>query len=91
MDGRAVPMSEIRYFLLVFDRSAGVLTSVSEFDDAGSAGTAYEHAERENFGQTRFETVLVGADSIETLKHTHGHYFSEASAVDSLFEMAARN
>ena len=33
--------------------------------------------ERKYAGQGNFEIVLVGADSIETIKRTHGQYFAD--------------
>ena len=51
------------------------------FEDTALAATAYETAEakyRNNTDVVKFEVVLVGADSIETVKRTHGHYFQDA-------------
>jgi hypothetical protein len=39
----------------------------------------YAKRERENRGNRDLEIVLVGADSLETLKTTHGHYFNGES------------
>lgn len=33
-------------------------------------------------GRTDIEVVLLGSDSLETLKQTHGHYFESASEPD---------
>jgi len=38
---------------------------------------------RSNDEAARFEVVLVGADSIETVMRTHGHYFADAD--DAMF------
>ena len=45
------------------------------------AAAAYEAAEAEYRNDTdvvKFEVVLVGADRIETVERTHGHYFQDA-------------
>lgn len=69
------------HFLLVYSLDARRLIHQEEFNDARLAAAAYEAAEakyRNNTEVTRFEVVLVGADSIETVKRTHGHYFHDA-------------
>lgn len=69
------------HFLLVYSLGERRLIHQEEFKDARLAAAAYEAAEaeyRNNTEVTRFEVVLVGADSIETVKRTHGHYFQDA-------------
>ncbi|AVM63488.1 hypothetical protein C3V38_02790 [Dietzia sp. oral taxon 368] len=69
------------HFLLVYSFDAGRLIREEEFTDTRMAVTAYEAAEaefRNSDEVARFEVVLVGADSIETVMRTHGHYFKDA-------------
>lgn len=71
------------HFLLVYSYDENQLVEQSEFTDAGKATAAYEAAEAKYRHHDRFEIVLVGADSIETVMQTHGHYFR--SSDQSLF------
>ncbi|NMO54968.1 hypothetical protein HH310_27765 [Actinoplanes sp. TBRC 11911] len=64
------------YFLLVYSFDEGKLIGQQEFTDSNAATTAYGQAEADHRGKLdKFEIVLVGADSIETVMKTHGHYF----------------
>lgn len=66
----------IQHFLLVFDHGAGELISTAEFGgDAERAVVAYAAAEAEFGGRERVEVVLIGSDSLETVKRTHANYF----------------
>lgn len=67
-------------FLLVYDLTLQRLVSQRRFDDGAEAAAAYAAAEAENRGRTDREIVLVGADSIETIRRTHAHYFAPTSA-----------
>ena len=51
-----------------------------EFADGTVAARAYTQMERAYRGQSRVEIVLVGADTIETIMRTHGHYFAASDA-----------
>jgi len=65
------------HFLLVFDHLAGALVGdPQEFSDATEAANAYAQLEREHRGDRHLEIVLVGSDSIETIRQTHGNYFA---------------
>ena len=64
------------YFLLVYSFDQRRLIDQEEFTDSNAATAAYGAAEARHRGKLdRFEIVLVGADSIETVMKTHGHYF----------------
>jgi hypothetical protein len=63
------------HFLLVYDFTKQRLVYEGRFDDAEEAGTEYARLEAEYRGNPDYEIVLVGADSIETIRTTHGHYF----------------
>jgi hypothetical protein len=65
----------LQHFLLVYDLMAGKLIRQEEFSDGDEAAVAYGALEREFKGRSDLEIVLVGADSIETIRRTHAHYF----------------
>lgn len=69
-------MAPIRYFLIIYDRHRGqLLDEPREFQDETIASEAYASAEKEYNGDRNIEVVLVGADSIETVRQTHSNYF----------------
>lgn len=83
----------IQHFLLVYDRRLDELVEQREFgEDGDSALRAYREAERRAAlnGDKQLDIVLVGSDSIETVKATHGNYFSGRArqSVDHLLEIA---
>jgi hypothetical protein len=67
------------HFLLVYDRSQQQLVYERAFTNAAVALKAYEAMEAEHRHETDKEIVLVGADSIETVRLTHGNYFAAES------------
>ena len=69
-------MSDLILFLLVFDRTSGELVSINQYDNQDLATSELSLEERKNADSENIEVVLIGSDSIETLKRTHGHYFS---------------
>ena len=69
------------HFLLVYDLRRQRLLSRKEFDDATAASQAYAELERQHWENTDLEIVLVGADSLATIKATHGNYFNGKGAV----------
>lgn len=70
-------MSVVCHFLLVYDHGRQRLLEQKAFTDALKAAAAYAAAEKQHRNDRDLEIVLVGADSIETIKQTHGHYFME--------------
>lgn len=70
------------YYLLIYEAAAADL-QVEEYGSDGPAAAA-EYTKREHLYWDRpdVEVVLVGADSLETIKKTHAHYF--AASVQSL-------
>jgi len=70
----------LRHFLLVYDLKAQRLVSQRDFEDGVEAAAAYAALEREYQGRDDFEVVLVGADSIETIRRTHAHYFDRTES-----------
>jgi hypothetical protein len=59
------------------------LVSCQQFTDAGEAATAYAEAEKLHLKNSDVEIVLVGADLLETIEHTHGSYFDILSPAAS--------
>lgn len=67
---------KIQHFILVFDRQAGHLVEQLNFGtEAKSAVTRYEALEEKFRDCPHMDIVLVGSDSIETVKVTHANYF----------------
>jgi hypothetical protein len=64
-----------KYFLLIYNRAHRELQTVQRFDDQADAATAYTAAEAAARGNKELEIVLIGADSLDTIRKTHGQYF----------------
>ncbi len=72
------------YFILVYDIPQRSL-EIHDFEhDHAAATQAYAAFEREHRNDRGVEVLLVGADSIDTIKTTHSHYFAEHA--DDLFK-----
>ncbi len=75
----------LQHFLIVYSLKEARLLNLQEFgDDIESATDAYTAAEREyrdRADHDDFEIVLVGADSIDTVRVTHSRYFREEEAI----------
>lgn len=64
------------HFLLVYDLKLQKLVEpTKEFRDAQEAALAYAALEATHRGNNDLEIVLVGADSLDTVRQTHGQYF----------------
>jgi hypothetical protein len=73
---------KIQHFLLVFDHEAGALVDLQEFGtDSDAAVAAYSAKEKDYEDRKMVEIVLIGSDSIETVKLTHANYFDGSVAV----------
>lgn len=71
----------IKHFLLVFDHKQGRLIDLVQFDeDSEAALSAYAQREQETAIRDRVEIVLIGSDSLDTVKLTHGNYFDGSAA-----------
>lgn len=72
----------IQHFLLVFDHAVGRLLEQVPFGTDGErAVEAYAAKEREHAGDRNIEIVLIGSDSIETVRLTHANYFDGTVAL----------
>ncbi len=69
--------SDITHFLIVFDRDAGKQLDLIRFQDFKEAIEAYNRVEDEYADRPRIDVVLLGADSVETIRFTHSSYFRE--------------
>ncbi len=67
------------YFLLVYNKVHGALETVQQFADRDEAARAYTATERAAHGSPALEIVLIGADSLDTIRQTHGQYFAARS------------
>jgi len=76
-------MAPERYFILIYDIPSRALEIHEFHQDYNAAAEAYTEFEREHRHQPGMEVLLVGADSMETIKTTHSHYFAERA--DDLF------
>lgn len=65
----------LAHFLLVFDHTASKLVYEQEFSDSDTAVQEYFRMEQTYRDKPRIEIVLIGSDSIETVKLTHANYF----------------
>lgn len=72
----------IQHFLLVFDHEQGRLLNEEHFGgDADRAVAAYAECEDRYEGAERIEIVLIGSDSIDTVRLTHANYYDGSAAV----------
>ena len=73
-------MAGIKNFLLVFDHSKDELLEELDFGEELELATeAYSRLERQYAHDRAIDVVLVGSDSIETVKVTHANYFPGSS------------
>ncbi|MCW1250284.1 hypothetical protein ODZ83_08860 [Acaricomes phytoseiuli] len=74
-------MTTVQHFLLVFDHKQDRLIHQLEFGtDAVAATAAYAELERQYKEDLSIDIVLIGSDSIETVKVTHSSYFEGMAA-----------
>lgn len=73
----------IHQYLLVYDRERDRLVEQRDFtNDADSAVAQYRETERRYRDNPRMDVVLVGSDSITTVKRTHSTYFRSVTRGD---------
>ncbi|MGH3563436.1 MAG: hypothetical protein ACRDTN_17040, partial [Mycobacterium sp.] len=73
----------LKHFLLVFDHNRAELVGLKDFGaDAKRAMSEYARLERQHMDKAdAIEIVLIGSDSLETVKVTHANYFDGTVAV----------
>lgn len=75
----------IKHFLLVYDHALGELKDVIEFGkDSTAALKRYEALEAEHRQHPLMDIVLVGSDSLDTIKVTHRNYFDQGRTMADL-------
>ena len=65
-----------QYFILIYNVPNREVEIIEFGPDADAAVVAYSEQERVYRDDDAIEVVMVGADSIETIKKTHSHYFA---------------
>ena len=65
----------MNHYLVVFDRSRGVVLRHELFGDRNDALAARFATERKYAGNSDIEVVVLGARSWEDVQRTHGRYF----------------
>jgi hypothetical protein len=77
----------IKHFLIVFDHVKGEMAELVEFgEDSDRAVAAYAAKEKALKGKDMVEIVLIGSDSLSTVKLTHANYFDGSVAVSKYLE-----
>ncbi len=75
----------IKHFLLVYDHEAGHLIAVEEFGgEAKKALTRYEALESLHRHERQMDIVLVGSDSLDTVRVTHANYFDSEGTLNQV-------
>jgi hypothetical protein len=68
----------LRHYLLVFDHGQARLIHQEEFQDSREAVAAYSATEMQYKDNPSVEIVLIGSDSLDTVRVTHANYFDPA-------------
>lgn len=66
-----------QYFLLIYDLNSRALQHEEFGRGHTAAAERYSELEQAHRDDDEIEVVLVGADSFDTIKRTHSHYFVE--------------
>lgn len=72
------------YFLIAYNATQGRLESCEEYLQADIAMSDFAALEAEHHERENIQVVLLTADSIDTLKATHPHFFAGSDAADVL-------
>lgn len=76
--------NDLNHFLVVYRISLSEAEVRPFGHDYESAVAAYSNAEQEHRDDPDIEVVLLGSDSIETLKRTHSSYFELSERIDKV-------
>lgn len=76
-----MPDDYTEHFLLIYSNLERRLVSTRQFAgaDVDEASAAYTAAEETHPGPD-YEVVLISANSLDTIKRTHRHYFTDPDA-----------
>lgn len=78
----------LHHFLIVYDTNAQELLEHADLGhDRETAARTYAEREQRHGMRQGVEIVLIGADSLDTIRRTHSHYF-DRSADDPFAELA---
>lgn len=75
---------DINHFLVVYNLAEGKANVESFGTDYDAALEAYAKAEEDFSNRETYDIVLLGADSIDTIKRTHSSYFHTEETFESL-------
>lgn len=75
-------------FLVTYNAAVGRLDSYEEYLHADAAMRDFASLESEHRDEKDLQVVLLTADSLETLKSTHPHFFADPDAADVLTVLA---
>lgn len=68
----------LHQFLIVYDvATQRLIRAIDLGDNTTGAVAEYAECERQYQNNKEIEIVLIGSDSLDTIKKTHGHYFGE--------------
>ncbi len=76
--------ADIKHFLIVYDIPSSRADVRPYGTDYDGALEAYEQAEQDARDHPNLEVVLLGADSLETIKRTHSSYFQTHESFEAL-------
>ena len=74
----------MNHYLVVFDRSRGTVLHHQRYGDRNKALEARFAAEREHRDEPAIGVVVLGAQSWEALRRTHGRYFKSIGQLAGL-------
>jgi len=75
---------EINHFLVLYNLAEGRAEVKSFGLNYDAALEAYAKAEQDFSNRETYDIVLLGADSIDTIKRTHSSYFHTEETFESL-------
>ena len=77
----------MKYFLIVYDRSLGKRLELRQFGTKRAVALVERFSLEESYRDNPdIEIVVLGADSLEALKKTHGRYFKSLREQWQAFE-----
>lgn len=82
----------VQHFLLVYDHALGHLVDEIAFGtDAQAAVKRYQELEAEHRHNKKMDIVLVGSDSLETIRVTHKNYFDSQKTMEEIHSYLAHS
>ena len=71
----------MKNFIIHYDRPAGRLISIREYDASDGARANADLREQEASKPPHIEVVMLHAQTLDDLKRTHGRYFKTAEEI----------